>query len=80
MDINKLVKYFLKNKQESFIRYNSIVARVSFVSTGLGLGDILIYRDIFNRAYRIEGRNLNDDISKLSSCSMTIVILLRMCI
>jgi hypothetical protein len=80
VDINKLVKYFLKNKQESFIRYNSIVARVSFVSTGLGLGDILIYRDIFNRAYRIEGRNLNDDISKLSSCSMTIVILLRKCI
>jgi hypothetical protein len=46
----------------------------------LGLGDILIYRDIFNYDYRIEGRNLNDDISKLSSCSMIIVILLRMCI
>jgi hypothetical protein len=42
--------------------------------------DILIYHDIFNRDYRIEGRNLSDDISKLSSCSMTIVILLRMCI
>ena len=26
--------------------------------------DILIYRDIFNRDYRIEGRNLGDDISK----------------
>jgi hypothetical protein len=80
VDINKLVKYYLKHKQESFIRYNNIVARVSFVSRGLGLGDILIYRDIFNRDYRIEGRNLSDDISKLSSCSMTIVILLRMCI
>jgi hypothetical protein len=45
----------------------------------LGLGDILIYRDIFNRDYRIEGRNLSDDISKLSSWSKTIVILLRMC-
>jgi hypothetical protein len=42
--------------------------------------DILIYRDIFNRDYCIESRNLSDDISKLSSCSMTIVILLRMCI
>jgi hypothetical protein len=41
--------------------------------------DILIYRDIFIRDYRIEGRNLSDDISKLSSCSLTIVILLRMC-
>jgi hypothetical protein len=41
--------------------------------------DILIYRDIFNRDYRIEGRNLSNDISKLSSCLMTIVILLRMC-
>ena len=41
--------------------------------------DILIYRDIFNRDYRIEGRNLSDDISKLSSWSKTIVILLRMC-
>jgi hypothetical protein len=29
--------------------------------------DILIYRDIFIRDYRIEGRNLSDDISKLSS-------------
>jgi hypothetical protein len=51
-----------------------------FSDAGLGLGDILIYRDIFNRDYRIEGRNLSDDISKLSSCSMTIVILLHMCI
>ena len=42
--------------------------------------DILIYRDIFNDDYRIEGRNLSNDISKLSSCSMTIVILLHMCI
>ena len=42
--------------------------------------DILIYRDIFNHDYRIEGRNLSDDISKLSSCSMTIMILLHMCI
>ena len=42
--------------------------------------DILIYRDIFNRDYRIEGRNLSDDISELSSCSLTIVILLRLCI
>ena len=41
--------------------------------------DILIYRDIFNCDYRIEGRNLSDDISKLSSWSKTIVILLRMC-
>jgi hypothetical protein len=41
--------------------------------------DILIYRDIFNRDYRIEGRNLSDDISKLSSWLKTIVILLRMC-
>ena len=41
--------------------------------------DILIYRDIFNRDYRIEGRNLSNDISKLSLCSLTIVILLRMC-
>ena len=32
------------------------------------------------RDYRIEGRNLSDDISKLSSSSMSIVILLRMCI
>ena len=39
--------------------------------------DILIYRDIFNRDYRIEGRNLSDDISKLSLCSLNIVILLR---
>ena len=38
--------------------------------------DILIYRDIFNRHYCIEGRNLSDDISKLSSCSITIAILL----
>ena len=38
--------------------------------------DILIYRDIFNRDYCIEGRNLSDDISKLSSCSMTISRLL----
>ena len=42
----------------------------------LGLGDISIYRDIFIRDYRIEGTNLSDDISKLSSCSLTIVILL----
>jgi hypothetical protein len=42
--------------------------------------DIFIYRDIFNHDYRIERRNLSDDISKLSSCSMTIVILLHMCI
>ena len=46
---------------------------------GVGLGDILIYRNIFNRDYRIEGRNLSDDISKLSSWSKTIVILLRIC-
>ena len=39
--------------------------------------DILIYRDISNRDYRIEAKNLSDDLSKLSSCSMTIVILLR---
>ena len=42
--------------------------------------NILIYRDIFNRDYCIEGRNLIDDISKLSSCLMSIVILLHMCI
>ena len=43
--------------------------------------DILIYRDISNRDYRIQAKNLSDDLSKLSSCSMTIVILLRnMCI
>ena len=29
--------------------------------------------------YFIEGRNLSDDISKLLSCSMTIMILIRMC-
>ena len=29
--------------------------------------DILIYRDVFNRDYRIKGRNLSNDISKLSS-------------
>jgi hypothetical protein len=46
----------------------------------IGLSDISIYRDIFNRDHCIEGRNLSDDISKLSSCSLTIVILLRMCI
>jgi hypothetical protein len=28
----------------------------------IGLGDILIYRDSFNCDYRIEGRNLSDDI------------------
>ena len=38
---------------------------------------ILIYRDISNRDYRIEAKNLSDDLSKLSSCSMTIVILFR---
>ena len=43
----------------------------------VGLGDISIYRDISNRDYRIEAKNLSDDLSKLSSCSMTIVILLR---
>ena len=32
--------------------------------------DILIYRDIFNRDYRIEGRNLSDDIWKLLSCML----------
>ena len=42
----------------------------------VGLGDILINRDISNRDYRIEAKNLSDDLSKLSSCSMTIVILL----
>ena len=39
--------------------------------------DILIYRDISNRDYRIEAKNLSDILSKLSSCSMAIVILLR---
>ena len=38
--------------------------------------DILINRDISNRDYRIEAKNLSDDLSKLSSCSMNIVILL----
>ena len=27
--------------------------------------DIFIYRDIFNHDYRIEGRDLSDDISKI---------------
>ena len=39
--------------------------------------DILIHCNISNRDYRIEAKNLRDDLSKLSSCSMTIVILLR---
>ena len=39
--------------------------------------DILIYHDISKRDYRIEAKNLSDDLSKLSSCSMTIVILHR---
>ena len=39
--------------------------------------DILIYRDISNCDYRIEAKNLSDDLSKLSSCSMIIMILLR---
>ena len=38
--------------------------------------DILINRDISNRDYHIEAKNLSDDLSKLSSCSETIVILL----
>ena len=38
--------------------------------------DILINRDISNCDYRIEAKNLSDDLSKLSSCSMNIVILL----
>jgi hypothetical protein len=46
---------------------------ISVVETRVGrYFDILIYRDIFNRDYCIEGRNLSDDISKLSSCSLTI--------
>ena len=36
--------------------------------------DILINSDISNRDYRIEAKNLSDDLSKLSSCSMNIVI------
>ena len=39
--------------------------------------DVLIYSGISNRDYRIEAKNLSDDLSKLSSCSLTIVILLR---
>ena len=39
--------------------------------------DILIYHNISNCDYRIEAKNLSDDLSKLSSCSITIVILLR---
>ena len=38
--------------------------------------DIFIYRDICSRDYRIKGKNLSDDLSKLSSCSMTILVLL----
>ena len=36
--------------------------------------NILIYHDISNVYYRIKGRKLNDDISKLLSCSMTTII------
>ena len=55
------------------------IARVKDTSSRLsiGLGDILIYRHIFNCNYPVEGKNLSDDLSKLSSCSMSIVTLLR---
>jgi hypothetical protein len=51
-----------------------------FILVKIGLGDILIHRDIFNHDYRMEGRNLSDDISKISLWFKTIVILPSMCI
>ena len=59
-----------------------IFAGINFVLTRVGrYFDILINRDISNRGYPIEAKNLSDDLSKLSSCSMNIVILLgNMCI
>jgi hypothetical protein len=65
---------YLKLKIDLFNTQYKVVARVGRYF------DILMYRNIFNRDYRIEGRNLSNDISKLSSCLMSTVILLHMCI
>ena len=58
----------------AYLPTSFIFPGINFVLTRVGrYFDILINRDISNRGYPIEAKNLSDD---LSSCSMNIVILL----